>query len=381
MSVVGCATHGVVVDGTGKNTRAPLEVLFEDMEFRQNGQLGRTFRGGAVRVNGCASDRCYPTLARFVACHWHENFALYGGAIFAADADLDIQSSTFRHNAADIAGGAIYSRNARHVSLRIEESIFEENVARADETVQKIDDVLRARLVTQKQATDGMGGAIAALNPAHLLVHRCQFANNTGHRGGGGMAVVHDRRFGVGHTSAFNISRSLFVDNRGFYGEQPDGLAYVLGGRNGFYGGAIVYESLADIHVEWTVVNVRFVRNRARSGGALAIQSVPLATANHTVVSCVFDGNVGLASGGGILIQSANVVVMSSRIANNRAIYGAGINVIRAASLVIARNPQDPSALTYIENGAATFGGAIFAETIGHSLCSLAFKSVRWCWI
>ena len=380
MSIVGCTGHGVIVDGPERDAQAPLNVLFEDMEFRQNGQLGHIIRGGAVRVNGCSSERCYRTRARFVSCRWHENLALYGGAIFATDADLDIQSSTFRRNEADIAGGAVYSRNARSVSLRIEESVFEENVARADEEVQEIEDGVLARTLTQKQATDGMGGGIAALNPAELLVHRCQFVNNTGHRGGGGMAVVHDRLYPLARIFTFSISRSVFVDNRGFYGEQPNGLTYALGGQNGYYGGAIMYESLADIQVDWTIANVRFVRNRARSGGALSIQSVPLATANHTVVSCVFDANIGLASGGGILIQSATVVILGSRIANNRAIYGAGINVIREAFIVIARDPQNPSALTYIENGVATFGGAIFAETIGHTLCSFG-KSVRCCWM
>ena len=215
-------------------------------------------------------------------------------------------------------------------------------------------------------STIGMAGAIFVLSAEQFNVSRSRFVQNTGCRGGGALRVMiadlpsRDRR-----TFSVNISQCHFLDNAAFCGEQPDALRHSFDPRFALLGGAIMYEALNEIDVLWTVERSHFFRNRARAGGAISLQTVPLSLARHRVISSTFEENRGLIAGGSILGLSAHVILISSNITRSRALNGGGILAWQSAQLEILPNLSDPFDLSYIEGCESIYGSGISADAAG----------------
>ena len=346
-----------------------MDVSFDRVHFLENGKERDHILGAAIRVDGCQTTACAKPHLLLQECVFANNTALRGGAIYAEDTDLEIRNATFRGNAAHLTGGALYVHNRRDAIVNISDSLFENNVARADPRLHRLSE--EELLVTKNETlkTSGMGGAIFVHRPVGFSIRASSFVNNTACRGGGAVGAFHVMLSSETNTSfAFSIVDSVMERNVAYCGSQEDAFNFDLLGSEVHYGGAVMYVSLDGSPNAWLLANTSFVGNRARVGGALSIRSAFASTVEHDLISCTFDENVALRIGGSVIVHSAHLRVMSTIIRNSRSIYGGGLTIWQTSSVVFSPNPVNTSALSSIESNVGSFGGGILLSNGGRIL-------------
>ena len=373
LEFTGCkGDSAVLVDVRSGDRTDALRVSFDHVTFSDNGQKRGYISGGAVRVESCFAKSCTRPAVAFRNCRFSRNYGMYGGAISVEDARLRIEDSVFQNNEADLSGGAVYAYNQKGSVVRMTDTLFEHNLALADARVHLANESELLQTPNQKLATVGMGGAVFAHSPNKFKMLRCTFAQNKGCRGGGAMRVSHEDLPAMQNaTFVFNVSESVFENNTAFCNDLNDVFRF---SRTRFarLGGAILYESQADINSNWTLDRTELRNNVAWSGGALSIQSVPLSVAQHRIASCTFEENHAVIAGGGLVAIRAQVVMLSTTIQKSRALAGAGITLWSASSLFTLPNPLNASRPTIIENCESIYGAGISADVTSSSLTASA---------
>ncbi len=371
---VGCGDSAVVVEpDTSSLSRGAQSAEFDAVEFSQNGQAERLTSGAAVRTSPCPGESCRRLSLRFRECLFLNNSALNGGAIFAENANLEIRMSTFEGNEAANAGGAIYTRSGRNASLIVEDSEFARNAVLGI----KADDMAEETSVandSEAKRICGTGGAILAHSPLSIDIRASVFVANTGCKGGGAVSVV-DRGGGGVDTDfnrVFTVSDSVFRDNVAFCRQQRDALNFTVAfGGDNERGGALAYEAMDERAATWSLKNSLFFGNRAVVGGALYFRGTGSSISDNKMTACQLDGNAAIVSGGTLHLMTVRMTISGSRFRRSKSIFGGIILSAGQTLLRTERDPDDPEAITVLEDACAYYGGAIASNSGGQYPCSL----------
>ena len=164
-----------------------------------------------------------------------------------------------------------------------------------------------------------VGGAIEVVTSTLNLVNG-EAANNTAVRGG----VI-----SASFSSRVHLAGALLRDNRA---DDEGGAVYVASGTLTTTSGAALVDNSAsrggavfldvDTEVGSEITNASFTGNHATIGGALAL----LATSAPVLLRDVdVSHNTAEVGGGGVAVFSTETSIVGSRIANNAALFGAGV--------------------------------------------------------
>ena len=354
----------VVIDcqrsGDSDGSRAVF--TFEEVEFRNNGGYNGTHLGGAVRIRAHTENSCSTPVLRLMSCRFVKNRAAVGGAVYAEDAEIFVHQSVFRKNEAFFAGGALCAKSHQRTDLSIRKSSFEENKAHGEDRVLNSSKELLGVARSDMLKATGKGGAVFACGVLGVSIRASDFTGNVGCQGGGGVTVMPYRFLSTNETLyVFNVTSSRFTDNRAFCGNQSDALEVTFGMEGFCLGGAIMTESLDEAVVATKLKDSVFLGNLAQAGGALSLQSPNPSRAENRIVSCLFEGNVGLTIGGAATLTRTRTVVTNSTFRNCRSTHG-GALYSRRSALIFAHHQSDPSADSVIEGNTAFNSGGILTE-------------------
>ena len=248
-----------------------------------------------------------------------KNTASKGGAVLNENgAKLTVDNSTFKDNAADSYGGAVFNNG----ELVVFDSVFDSN-----------DIVNRG-----SAGVDYGGAAIYNWENAKLDISKSNFTNNIKNYVNG------DRLVGAVTTIGnATISDSYFVNNSGRWG----GALAATGGVSG--------SAINTIDVDGT----KFVNNTALYGGAMFVWA-----SNYTISNSVFDNNSAFGkgdmspnnnNGGALVVTQDNIPVsgkiVNSNFTNNKAQYG--------GAAWINEGTVDIDGSNFINNTATAEAGAI----------------------
>ena len=248
-----------------------------------------------------------------------KNTASKGGAVLNENgAKLTVDNSTFKDNAADSYGGAVFNNG----ELVVSDSVFDSN-----------DIVNRG-----SAGVDYGGAAIYNWENAKLDISKSNFTNNIKNYVNG------DRLVGAVTTIGnVTISDSYFVNNSGRWG----GALAATGGVSG--------SAINTIDVDGT----KFVNNTALYGGAMFVWA-----SNYTISNSVFDNNSAFGkgdmspnnnNGGALVVTQDNIPVsgkiVNSNFTNNKAQYG--------GAAWINEGTVDIDGSNFINNTATAEAGAI----------------------
>lgn len=282
-----------------------------------------------------------------------------GGAIFANDSDLTIESSTFRGNTA-ARGGALYVFPTQPVTLNLRNSRFENNSANSDGGgfgAQDIDQVTLQNLVVTDNTANRNGGG-GYLRAVRVDVSGSEFSDNqssqlppsqTGITGGGGLRID-----GSKSTATTTITATRFSGNAATQGQ----------------GGALwitAREPLAlPVVATATLERVQASANSASlPGGAISAAFV-----NTTLRDSALAGNTTQSSGGAVACQDAGALQLvnatiagnSSGTANGGGIYSAAETSLAVASSTIVGNSAANGGGILRTGGGATLRNSIVAN-------------------
>jgi predicted outer membrane repeat protein len=214
-----------------------------------------------------------------------------GGGIYTSRSNIDVKSSKFTGNSA-ANGGAIYSTNVASAPialLNVADSSFSGN-----------------------SATQEAGGGISLYDHADLSVSKSVFSGNSATTTGGGISTILGGRLSLtdstlsGNTAGsggglyFELSKKVDVISSTFSGNS----ATTLGG--GIHGSQSARPSIP------MIVNSTISENTADLGGGLALFKTTLEATNST-----FYRNSATTAGGGIRIESSDVTLTNTIVANS----------------------------------------------------------------
>ena len=364
LTFTGCHDHSaVVVEGRQTEDRRVSTTGFQRVRFVDNGDAAFTTLGGAVRAGLCRGSSCGRSLLRFDSCHFERNRAANGGAVFAQDVDLTFRKCVFEQNEAKFSGGAICVNDTHEASLEVVQSDFVDNRAHgSNRSIGRSHGHSHSASEWTAQ-TDGTGGAIFASCPGSTFLRATRFYRNAGCGGGGAFAFVHAHADDHDNdTHLFEIEDSQFNDNAAFCGPQPDALLTDAVSEESHFGGALMLEALDSAPSAWSIRNATFLGNRAYHGGAISLRSPSPSLSEHTIVSCMFNENAALVSGGGIFLINAHLTFSNSTFKNSRSMYGGGIRA-KNSVLKSIREKSDRAVDSVIETNTGIAGGGIFLST------------------
>lgn len=282
-----------------------------------------------------------------------------GGAIFANDSDLTIESSIFRGNNA-ARGGALYAFPAQSTTLTLRNTRLENNTATSDGGgfgAQDIDQVtLQNVVVTDNTANrNGSGGYLRAVR---VDVSGSEFSDNlssqlppsiTGITGGGGLRID-----GSKATATTTITATRFSGNDATQGQ----------------GGAL-WVTAREPQALPVVATTTLERVQATGNGAsLTGGAVSAAFVNVTLRDSSLTGNATASSGGGIACQDAGSLQLvnatiagnASTAANGGGIYSAAETSLSVASSTIVGNSASNGGGILRTGGGATLRNSIVAN-------------------
>lgn len=248
------------------------------------------FRGGVIYIkqNSPVLDQC---------AFFGNDASDLGGAIYAFDASPSFSKVIFGFNEARFSGGGFFSRFS---SSTFTECLFQLNEGASE------------------------GGAVYAGGSGSLSFSNCEFDRNEAGSGG-----------------AINfLSVNATLSNCTF-NENKVSEVNITG-----QGGAI-RSSSSLIKIEGS----DFIRNRARDGAALFIDS---SIGIDTIFNNTFEFNTANKNGGGILVENSSSRIDSCVFEDNRSDLGGGIYFLRGNPELI--NSQ------FVDNSAVTHGGGIYID-------------------
>ena len=281
------------------------------------------FVGGALLVNQSNVD--------ITSSIFEGNNAEVGGAIFSVDeSNITVSNSTFVNNHAFYPyklsfGGAIYSESGQYnpgrASMPISGSMVIINTEFIDNTATSEGGAVVAFYVNVGihkckliRNSGSLGGAMMVQN-AIVTIYHSQFDHNIAHYAvtGGGAVLVNDG-------TVVNITRSQFSNN------------------TAWQGGALFAKSLSNV----TITNSVFDRNTAQTHGGV------LSSSTHSIViivQCQFHSNKALRQGGVVAANYHTIVIIhDSEFYNNEAHeFGGAINIVFHCQLIVVNSQFNES--------------------------------------
>ena len=315
-----------------------------------------------------------------------DNTALIGGGVFAYQATVNIsRESNFINNSAHLVGGGVNAMNGGTVDIS-GTSNFMYNSAQYGGGV-----YARSNTTVYISGTSnfmynsaGYGGGVCALSDATVyLSGTSNVMYNSAQRGGGGVCALNGAIVNINGTSNF-MCNSAQQDGGGVYAGDAAKL-YISGSSNFMYnsaqryGGAFLLQQ-SEVHIS---DNSSFTMNSASlRGGGMCLQTNSIAYVRDSV----FSDNWSMYGGGISILQSEIVLQGNTVFSNNSASYGGAIQALDAkinitgndsftqnlatvngGALALAEGSVvylifETASLTFSENVANSFGGAIFVE-------------------
>ena len=191
-------------------------------------------------------------------CIFKNNYAAYGGAIYAEGGDCEITNTTFEYNHAKHHGGSISAMN--NVKLTIKECEFKSDYSQYD-----------------------AGGAIYIFNCSEININKCEFSNCTATFGSAVTSL----------NSIVSISNTNYRKNKASW---QGGAVYAM------------YGSL-------TITNSNFYDNTAKNGGAVFADNLTY----FEVSGGEFSQNIVNDTAGAIFAFANKVNKISTTFSNNKA--------------------------------------------------------------
>jgi len=253
----------------------------------------------------------------------NQNTAKQGGAIHSLSGRLAITNSSVSANSTDQAtGGAIYVQKG---TLMITESVFRDN-----------------------SAGKKSGGAIH-FEEGNLTIHRTAFIGNAAHYGG---AILFD-------SGTMKMDEVIVQVNTAQYGGGVYlGYDAILHMNNGqflsniarFSGGGIYTRNGAE-----RIKDSLFSENRAKNGGAIALDSGQMVVSESSFWSNVADEEGGAIRNGSSNPFRGSLTVTNGSFSFNKAVEGGAIYVQDKRSATLIH-------LHIVENGASASGGGLYRD-------------------
>lgn len=346
--------------------RQQSTVTLLNVQFLGNGLQDSQVNGSAILVEPCSDDACGMPVLEMDRCRFEDNHGMHGGAVYAAHADLRLNDCTFSGNTASRCGGAVYA-NASGGNLIMRNTRFENNNA----TWNKLPERERGH----EKHILGTGGAVVAFHPNRTIIQNVDFINNSACIGGGGLIMVYsDVGLPRDASLSFRMQDSLFDGNTAYCGPQEELSVMHTMDRVFYMGGGMAQTCDEHVRVEWNITETEFRNNRARFGGALHLMGAP--DLPLYISSSLFRDNIALGGGGAIAVRTASLVLRSTTLRRNRALWGGAVVVWFRGSIFTVPDPDEPDRISIMEENTAVYGGGLqFA--VGGPLWNL-FESSDW---
>ena len=311
---------------------------FEGVAFEMNSAA----EGGAINARANAT---------FTTCTWQGNSAELGGGAIFSEEDLTFTECSFTENRGTGgfgSGGAIQMRDDDDPpNLLILDSVFTGNTSSSSGGAINVSEgvVTLRRTSFAGNSCTGSGGAIAA--SGNISIERCSFTANradisTGATGNGGAIRI------LGNEGNLRIDRSYFKEN-----------------SSTISGGAVFIQSIPIAIVERCAFLSNFTDGEttgSSGGGALATSGPPIILRNST-----FTDNSSSSRGGGVQIgfsQDPSFILGCTFTDNTATLEGAGIHA-RGAKLQLGNT---------IASGNTTIGSP--ADIGGTTITSLGYNFI-----
>ena len=310
--------------------------------------------------------------------HFESNEAEVGGAIFSQmGSNITITNCTFVNNKANCrdqycSGGALFI-GSRCTAVAHNNTFLNNTSEYSGGAVA----LLRGNFIDYQNAYSGnralhLGGGIVASNMSTVELVESNISNNTAGGAGGaifiinGLVIINSSSFhgneasryhgGVVYasTSIITVHNSTFDNNEAMYGGVV--LAYYLSSitvhnssfdNNEARQGGVVY---ATDQSNITVHNSYFDNNEAEWGGFVYATD----QSNITVHNSYFDNNEARSYGGVVYASTSNITVQSSYFDNNEARSYGGVVYATSQSNITVHNSS-------FDNNEAEWGGVVFA--------------------
>ena len=313
-----------------------------------NGNHGNDQTSGAIDVQ--RSD-CTISNSAFESC-----VGVYGGAIysFINASNLKIDNCNFTNNRVEWSnqGGALYLS----CSTEITNCNFNGNNAQSYGAVYSGGTISVINSNFTDNSASGVCGALY-INRGNSLIDNCNFDGNT--------APNYGSVYSGGTT---NVVNSNFTDNSA---SNEDGGALVIIGENSlidncnFIANQVTqsYLSAGAVSIHGSnsnIVNSRFERNKAGSGGALVIEGLDI-----TIDNCNFSENTANSFAGAVYVNHDRVKVSNCIMTDNTANNGGAIAVIY--------DDGEIDNVTFIGN-TANQGSAIYSDGSGLQVSDSCFE-------
>eukprot|EP01084_Bolivina_argentea_P100221 180000_1 len=319
---------------------------------------------------------------------------IFGGAICAFNiTNITIQNSNITDNTVRGHGGGIYSQQNQYVTIT--ESILRNNNANDNGGAMYINqsNIIGLEYLTVVQNTAlQKGSGLYLFNNSETNIRQCYFRYNFAlfgaifiqskidllvsqlmctYNSGGCFHILTDEE----HTN-FSIEESIFKYNTATISGAAINIfpithspSYVINNssfsqNNAPNGGAIAISDRGNIitcnNISSSIINTKFINNRATVGGAFFLSSV----CPPTIIQCRFSNNIGYNGGAFAIdvISSISQHIMETQFISNSAIYNGG-SIYSDQFHSISLND-----CIFSSNQCGQNGGSIFLQYLSHDM-------------
>lgn len=358
-SVVNCSFRKNNLTRTDMNTHGGAiyseghEITVEGCTFTDNagyyGGAVATCCGEVTIVNNTFNGGC----GRF-----------YAGAIYSEEDNITIVECSFENNSGTFDGGAVSVFNS---NATIEDCSFINSTCEYGGALYLADayvDIVNCDFIKNSvySSYDNANGGAIFVNGGHVCLNECNFTDNSAHSdeysAGGG--AVYSMQGNV------NISDCRFTDNNAVWGiaiHSRYGEISVVACdfvNDALYEGCAIYSDSSNVHVE----DCDITGHTAGYGPCLY-----LVNGNVSIVSCDFTDNFAkYASGGAVYLCYCNARVENSNFNNNKADNDAGALLADAGEVSLIN-------CSFTNNIAAWNGGAVSLVNGNFTVMDCRFNS------
>jgi len=313
---------------------ARVSATLTKVGFHQNGASNEITNGAAIAITGCPSRPCRGPLLRLriKECQFTNNKVHGGGgALFGTFCNVEIRTSEFTNNEAELAGGSVYLIGVRS-RLQIKTSIFNHNGVRSVGSNAEIRQANGLPLESSRYFTfafpGGSGGALATDTISSLAITGSSFKANRAPAGGAITMIFREQTEKKRKRNSFNVEiEDCEFERNGANSTNPKKRSI----QENHLGGAVYLVSSAT-NLEWKMNNSSFIGNTARHGGALHM--VTLRSVKPEIQNCIFKENKASGAGGGVLARNTGSIrLAATTFSRNTADFGGGIMLTNSAML------------------------------------------------
>lgn len=322
------------MNSTDNENSARVSATLTRVGFHHNGASNAIQNGAAIAITGCPSGSCTGPLFRLrIKGSQFTNNKVHGGggALFGTSCHVEISSSEFTDNEAELAGGGVYLVGVRS-RLQIRNSNFNRNEVRSVGSNDEIRQANGLPLESSKYFTfafpEGSGGALATDTLSSLMITGSSFKANRASAGGAVSMIFREQTEKKRKRNSFKVKiEDCEFERNGANSTNPKKHSI----QENHLGGAVYLVSSA-MNLDWKINNSSFIRNTARHGGALHM--VTLRSVKPEIQKCIFKENEASGAGGGVLARNTGSIRLAETIfTRNIADLGGGMMLTNSAML------------------------------------------------